>query len=426
MFKTGSQMMLLVLLTGLFLISESRRLPIRLGDEAFADLLGELSAKLPQPAAAKAAQAAPVALISIGESSLASHPWPWTPLDYSLFVQAILPFHPEVVAIDEILDWERASLSPGDRQKLPQYEKILREALLRCPKLLLGARLGWPEDPQAIPPLQEAPLLKKVSGDLREIPEWTAIEHQPKEDYRLSATLGFLNPPPGERWINRAPLVLRYRGQVVPTFALQAVLLWQRLSPDDVTVVLGSHIAAGEKLRIPINDRGEMRVNFHAPLTQIGFDDLLLANEQVAARQKATAPVERIAGAIALLARTEPKARTLPFPLGRRGATGELSAAAIATIQSQTFIRRVPHWFDFAFVGSVALLAYWIPEWKRRTASYIALGLFAAYSLGAAALYYFQRMTLPAALPIGLLLFLVLYRLATPHWAWRPRRPVIF
>lgn len=417
MFRTGSQMMILVVLVGLFLMQESSRWPVRLADEGFADGLSALLKPRTTPA--------PVTLIAIDESSLATHPWPWTPLDFSLFLQALLTFNPEVVAIDEVLDWDQAALSPGDRQKLPQYEKILREALRRAPRLVLGARLGWPEDPQAIPPLQEAPLLRRVKGDLREVPEWTVIEQQPKEDYRLSATLGFLNPPPAERWLNTAPLVLRYRGQLVPSFALQAVLLWKQLRADDVAVELGSHIAVGDQLRIPIDAGGQMRVNFGTPHTTLGFDELLLAGEQVAAKQKATAPVERLAGGIALLARTEPTTRTLPFPFGRRGSTGELTAAAIATIQSGTFIRRVPGWFDFAFIGVVALASLWVPQWRRRTAALLALGALVAYGAAGAALFHFHRLTLPAALPLGLLLFVVLYRLATPHWAWKPRRPVI-
>ena len=61
--------------------------------------------------------------------------WPWSPLQYSIFVQAALPFQPDVIAIEDILEWDRANLAPSERQKLPQYEKILGDSLLRAPKV---------------------------------------------------------------------------------------------------------------------------------------------------------------------------------------------------------------------------------------------------------------------------------------------------
>ena len=70
---------------------------------------------------------------------------------------------PGVVAIDQVLDWERALVLPEEQnRKLPQFEKLLRNNILRAPKMLLGSTLGIPEDPQVIPPLQEVPLLRNV------------------------------------------------------------------------------------------------------------------------------------------------------------------------------------------------------------------------------------------------------------------------
>src|SRR5690606_14841031 len=120
-----------------------------------------------------------------------------------------------------------------------QYERILKDVLLRSPKTVLGARLGYPDDPQTLPPLQATPIVRHVTGDLQHIPELTVIEAQPAENYRLSATLGFTNLPGTSASYNAAPLVLRYRGHVVPSFVLQAALLWHKLSTDDVKVVLG-------------------------------------------------------------------------------------------------------------------------------------------------------------------------------------------
>ena len=417
MFRTGAQLLFLTLLAGLLLMRESQQEPMASWDLDFADFLARNSHHRAPPA--------PVTLVEINDSSLINHPWPWTPLDFSLFFQAAMPFKPEVLAIDEVLDWERLALAPDQQRKLPQYEKILRDAILRAPKVLLGAHLGIPEDPAVIPPLQEAPLLKNVRGDVTEIPEFTAIEQQPPEDYRLSATIGFANVPAERARYNAVPLVLRYRGQTIPSFVLQAVMLWKKLTPDEIAVEMGSHIAIGPALRVPIDRAGKMRVDFGSPRSSFGFDDLLLAAEQVEAGRKPGVPVQQMKGGVVLLARTEANARTLPLAALRKGSPGEMFAAAIATIQNQTFIRRAPVWAEGVAVAVVALLSYFVPRKKKLFIVGMAVVFLAAYVLVAMAVFNRTLLWLPIVPVLGAVLVAVLFRVVTPDSAGRPKRPVI-
>lgn len=419
MFRTGAQMLLLVLLVGLVVFRESAQWPGRAVDQRWADWLS-LNVKRQNKT-----ELPPVALISINETSLNSHPWPWTPLDFSLFFQAALPFNPDVLAVEEVLEWDRVNLSPEDRQQLPQYEQILRNVLLRCPKPLLGARLGTPEDPHVIPPLQPVPLLRKVRGDVREIPDFPVIERQPGEQYRLSASLGFTNLPAKEYPDSFIPLILRYRGQVVPSFVLQAAMLWHKVAVDEVEVHVGSHISLGTRVRIPINDRGEMRVNWGVPRTVFSFEDLLLTAEQAAAKTETTIPAERLARSVTILGRTDEASRTVQLPLQPNAAPSELFTSALGTIQTEAFIRRIPYWFDWSLIGAVGLLSFLVPRSRKGRVVICTLILLALY--GGAAFFYFQRTLtwLPALLPLGLTLFVILYRLVTPNWATRPKRPVL-
>lgn len=428
MFRTGAQMSLLVLLAGCLLLWLSLAGPVRHFDDAAGSRLaqwhgwGEALARqkkwlqLPPPV--------PVTLIAIDDASTANHPWPWSPLEYSLFVKAALPFQPAVLSIDEILEWDRANLAPVERQKLPQYEKILSDSLLLAPKVLLASDLGWPEDPKTIPPAREAPILRNVRGDLRALPEWTDIEHEPKEELRLAATIGFTNLPDSAHALRTVPLVLRYQGRVVPTLPLQAIILWQKLSADDVHVVLGSEITLGA-LHIPIDAQGEMRVNFGTPHTVISFDDLLLAAELTAAQQKVTVPIERLAQGVTLLARTDKGAPQLALGNGRPGTAGQLYAAAIATIQAQSWLTRAPIWVDYGLIGLAMLLALGVPRWKRKKVVLWSVAAFCLYLITAFVLFWTSRLVLPIGLPLGLATFIALYRLATPDSVWNLSRPVI-
>lgn len=417
MFRTGAQLLLLTLLAGLALLWEAQQEPLASWDQDFADFLARNSHHR--------APTAPLTLVEIDDASLADHPWPWSPLDFSLFFQAVLPFKPEVVAVDEVLDWNRVALPADVQSKLPQYEKILRDSMLRTPKVLLGAVLGYPEDPTVIPPLQEVPLVKHVLGDVRDVPEFTAIEQQPPEEYRLSPTIGFVNLPSARPRYNSVPLVLRYRGQMIPSFVLQAVMLWQKLTPDEITVEIGSHVQLGEKLRVPIDSAGRMRVDFGTARTVFGFDSLLLAAEQIEAGQKPNVPVGQMAGGVVLLSRTEKNARTLPLAAMRKGSPGELFSAAIATIQNQTFVRRVPWWGATLVLLGVALVAYRVPRMTRLAAIGAGAGVLVVFVLIALAVFNRWLYWIPIVPVLGAVIFMVLYRIVTPDSAGKPKRPVI-
>jgi hypothetical protein len=406
MFQSGAQFMILVALVGLLLMRESRQAPTSGVDDQFADFLAINARRTEEPA--------PVTLVAIDESSLEVRPWPWTPLDYALFFQSAEVFKAEALATDEILHWDIKTASPETARKLPQYQKILREHLLRASKVLVGARLGYPEDPTMPPPVQETPIIRNVSGDLSGIPEFTAIDAQADEDFRLSSVTGFTNLPRGSRFTRTVPLVMRYHGQVVPSFVLQAILIWEKLTPDDVAVEAGAQITLAERVQIPIDEEGRMRVDFGVGRRRCGFDELVLASDQAENGRATLVPREWLTGKFLLLARTDAAARTLHFAPGRDGSPGELFAAAIGTIQNRSFIKRAPLWFDFVVIVAMMFVARQCRRWPK--ASTVALLAVAAVAYVMIAITFFgqTQIWLPIALPGGLLLFVAFFRLATP------------
>ena len=418
MFRTGAQFMFLVLLAGLALMHESRQEPLAAWDNAFADFLAMHSRRGTTPA--------PVTLVAIDDSTLGIKPWPWTPIEFALFFQTTLPLKPEVFACDEVLDWSRFGLPDEEQRRLPGYEKMLREQILSAPKVLLGSELGFPEDPAIIPALQEVPSLRNVKGAVVEIPEFSLIERQPTENFRLSSTVGFINLPAVYERYNSVPLVLRYRGQVVPAFVLQAVMLWLQLTPDDVTVEPGAHILLGKNLRIPIDAAGRMRVDFGSPRGEFSYADLTLASQQAEAGTTPIVPLDRLKGGIVLLARTDTAARTVPLAAGRKGSPGQLFAAAIATIQNQSFIRRSPLWAEGVVIAIFMLISYRVPRLKKWWAPLIGCVSLVVYAMAAMAVFSRWLVWLPATIPLGAVLVFVLLRVVTPDAAGRPKRPVIF
>jgi len=325
-----------------------------------------------------------------------------------------------------VLNWERAIILPEDQNpKLAQYEKILRGNVLRAPKMVLGAKLGLPDDPQVIPPLQPVPLLRNVRGPLADIPDYTAVEIEPSETYRLSSTLGFTNLPPTHARFNSVPLLLRYRGQVTPTFTLQAVLLWEKLTPDDVSVEVGSYIDLGGKIRVPIDSTGRMRVDFGTPYQFFGYDELMLGSEQKEANSPSIVPIDKITGSIVLLSRIDTEMRKLPLSTMRDGAPGELFASAIATIQNQTFIRPAPEWAQYVVIAVFMLLSFFVPRWKKWKTVLFGLLSLVVYAMVALTVFAHWLVWLPGVVPAGAVAVFVLVRVVTPNSFGKPRKPTI-
>jgi len=417
MFRTGTQLMILTLLVGLFLMRESTREPAANVDESFADFLA-MNAKRNE-------QSAPVTLVQMNEASLRQHPLPWSPLDYAVFFQSALGFRPESLATDEILSWDLKGMSSEQAEKTTQFGQMLREQVLQSPRVLLGARLGFPEDPDKLPELEPMPVLRKVRGDVATIPEFTIVETRAAEDFRLSSREGFTNLPGATNWHRSVPLLFRYRGQVVPSFVLQAMLLWEKVSVDDVQVELGNRVALGDRVDIPIDLAGRMRVDFGAIKGRCGLDDLVLAAEQRDAGSQPNTPAELFAGRMLLLSRADPPAQTLRLACGRVGPPGELFASAIATAQARSFIRRAPWWSDYVIIGVYAFLGLWIPRWNRGLTIFICVFSLLAYALIALAIFGANLIWISGVIPVGLVLFLILYRFVSPTidpWATPPKR----
>jgi CHASE2 domain len=417
MFKTGAQMMILVLLAGLVLMRESRQEPLASWDDRWADFLATTSRQ--------AQVEAPVTLVGIDDASLKDHEWPWTPLDFSLFIQAVLPNSPAVVGTDEVLDWDHYALTDAQLKNLPLYESSLLGQLRLAPRALLGAQLGFPEDPQVAPVWQEVPLLRNIKGDTIPLPDFPIVERQPAEEYRLTSTIGFTNLPRVTERYNAVPLLFRHHGQVVPSFTLQAVMLWSRLTPDEISVELGSHINLGRKNRIPIDARGRMRVDFGTRRGDLTFENLLFLKAKVEAGDANITELKRMKGRVVLISRVDSKARTIPLAAQRTGSPGELFAAAIATIQNRSYIHRAPIWAEVLITALIAFIAWFIPSRTRFVTLAIAFVTLAVYVMLSMAVFNHWLIWLPGVLPTGAVLCFIVFRFVTSDALPKPKKPVI-
>ena len=319
-----------------------------------------------------AVKSVPLTIVQVGKEN------PPAPLETALLLQGLLEFKPTVIAIEPVLQW-------GEKAK--DQEQIFMDQAMRVPKLLLGAELTASPDPDA--PVPEIAGFSHVTGRRGDLPEYSGIEHQPSEDVRVLSTLSFVNFPPDAANDLHVPLLFQYRGEVIPAFALQAVMLWLRITPDEVNIDIGSSIDFPDGTKIPVRADGTLLVSpqMTQRASKITIDELLLAAQQHESGATSGIRLEDVRSHL-ILARTDTNAP-------------DLIGAAIASIQAKTFIRRVSRIFDCTIVVVIALLSGWLRKFSRVDLVIGAVAFSAAYCLIALGIISAWAIWLPGWLPLG-------------------------
>jgi hypothetical protein len=332
-----------------------------------------------------AAKTVPITIIETGREN------PPPPLETALLLRGALQFKPIIIAIEPILQW-------GERNK--DQQQIFIDQAMRVPRLLLGAELTASPDPDA--PVAEIAGFTKVTGRRGDLPEFSGIERQPDEDVRIISTLGFVNIPKENPSDLHVPLLFQYRGEVIPAFALQAALLWMRLTPDEVKIDLGSAITLPNGTRIPIRSDGTLLINprMAQRARHLTLNELLLAAEQHESGAASGIRLEDMRTQL-VLARVETNA---PDPF----------AAAIGAIQTNSFVRRVSWIFDCVMVVIATALSGALRRFSRIDLIIGAIAFSAAYCLIALGIISRFSIWIPAWLPLGATWISVLFAIILP------------
>lgn len=394
--------LLVLLLAGALIVRDGAQegsLPARV-DAAF---LGWMSANAQDR---KAPPDRSLLLVEVNDAMISTPAkWPLPALDYALFLQALEPSTPSLVAFEPVLAFPR---------RQAEDEKILAGRALALPKLLLGCVLGRtglsPDaESETIAGTTLPPGLREVRGDLSLLPEYDEMSARPSPELSILAPeLGPVNL--GEAAPRAIPLLFRCRGRVLPAFTLRAALLALQLTPDRVTVWLGSHIDLGGVRRIPIDEAGRMTLDpgAAARVARLGLDDLiLLANGNAPA---GLVPPEK--GALVVLGRTDAAVRQIRASDGTLRAPSEWLAAGLQAIRKGQFVRPLRGWESGLALLLAGVAGVWVHRRGRLAAFGAAAVLLGVYAMSAAFAFGAFGLWLPLALPAGVLALAVGLRVA--------------
>ena len=161
-----------------------------------------------------------------------------------------MEFQPTVIALEPIVIW---------RERDKDQEQVFIDQAMRVPKLLVAIELGGRGQQDLSP--DDVPSFPNVTGNRGDLAAFSGVKRQPDDDIRLISTPGFINLPSERSDRIRVPMLFEYRGEIVPSFPLQAIMLWLRITPAEVKVELGSRIILPNGWQIPIHRDGTMTIN---------------------------------------------------------------------------------------------------------------------------------------------------------------------
>src|SRR2546423_4262425 len=175
-----------------------------------------------------------------------------------------------------------------------------------------------------------------------------------------------------------------------------------RLTPGEVKIDIGSAITLPNGTKIPISSDGTLLVNprIAQRSRHVTLNELLLAAQQHETGAATSIRLEDIRTQL-ILARAETN-------------SPDVFAAAIGSIQTNTFVRRVSWIFDCVMVLLVALLSGALRKFSRIDLTIGAIAFSAAYCLIALAIISRYSIWIPAWLPLGALWISVLFAVFLP------------
>ena len=345
--------------------------------------------------------AAPQVLtVGIDEDSLAKlGRWPWSRQVHAELVTLLGTRPPAAVVFDLLFTEPSAD---------PAQDQMLGDAMVQSTAPIIGAAAETLENVKKFDAdlIGNTKAIANFQGNIKRLIGNDTVL-QPVPILGESSHVGMVNSPPGSDGVRRQiPLVVRCGSRVFPSLVLQALLTYEGVESDAVTVSLGDCIhvqGKKQKWTIPIDDHGQMTINYRHPDTfkvfpYSGLKDSLLQfkdNDWPKEYPPVTGQVLFVGQTAAGLADLGPTPHSPLTPLVLTHAN------AFSNILSGDYIKKPDFWQFLGFWALAALLTILIvrfaPIWLAVLFPVLVIGGF-----GFAAFYFFQleSLHLPLAWPV--------------------------
>lgn len=292
--------------------------------------------------------------------------WPPDRAYHGVLTQLLSLAHAEVLVLDIILDANREG--DGDAN----MGAGVAAAMAAGTRVITGAVTN-------VEPLDNAPdytgltqALSRIEGDIGRL---YGEEHAllPFPGLREVAYFGYVDAPRGTDGIIREiPLVVRIGQEVFPSLALQTLMAYYGVAPDEVSVKLGDavYLPTDDGMRrIPISKQGMYFINFRYDHDDVRPDfptrtyrEVMIKLHSHYVEQLPNAPKPPdYEGKIVFVGQTVTgRADAGPTPRSAYSPLVLMHANVVNNVLAQDYARRVPDWASWLLVLALAYVCVWL------------------------------------------------------------------
>lgn len=326
-----------------------------------------------------------VAVVGIDEASLdVFGRWPWPRNKQATLLNLLRheSFRPSVIGLDMLFE-ERDLNHPEGDDTLVYNAKSLEDRVIAAYFFEKGYVSKYERDEAKEKRLEEFALAASSS-----VPEQLDEADKvsiPFLELAAASDLAFVNTPPDEDGrTRRAQLLMRYQGKIYPSMDLLMVLRHLGVGIKDLRVERRAIVIDGPKTGkrvIPINERGEMLINYYGNLDGIKKFSFVNLLEDGSVWMKG-GQAELLRGMkdkivmVGVTALGIGDRRVTPFHRYEVGVN--LHTQVIANILDQNYLVRVPVWISLLamfLTGSAAILITMFLRITKSLPAVLALGL---------------------------------------------------
>lgn len=355
-----------------------------------------------------------------------------TRLDYAVILASIEKFKPQSVSIVPPLRWDEPN---------PINQKALETQSLKMPPLTLGAITENSPTPDEANKGDRYGTLTHIEGDTSKVPSFNRTISYPEKDVLANGKAAFtqieLSNTGNQAAAISLPLIARHGADIIPSFILQSLVSYEKMSLGDVVVQLPpassqGRIVIGDRFTIPVDPAGRMMLYEHAAIAPplfktIKASELPLAHSEEPAIKALQTELEdefqSLASNLIVLGLDRSKDRNIALAHGNNISLAELITRTIATIQSGRYIRQWPLWGRIGGFGITALAACML--YKLRRKQIIIRGAILLFLYLGAHIFVFKTtlMWTPPFVPLTLFTVLILIGVILPYAPVPTHRP---
>lgn len=320
--------------------------------------------------------------IDIDESSI-NHigRWPWSREWFASIITILSQYNTKIIAFDMFFS-----------EPSPLIDFFLIQSSRLAQNVVYATAFQYGKEVTKISSEQAEALARfkisesQIIGDKINIPRLESPIPPLPELYDTAKAAGFANAfPDTDGAIRRTPCVIECQGNYYLSFSLEVLLSYLGIDVNNIKIILGKYIDLGEGIKIPIDEKGLIIVNWAArwgkAFKHYSFWEVVVSYQKILNGEKPIIPLEEFKDKICLIGLTATGLIDIkPIPLEPAYPIVGIHANVINSVLQKKFIQEVKPPINLSIIFFLTIfIGIATPKFRPIGGTICTIGIVMAY-----------------------------------------------